>query len=281
MEEKLNKNLLLIFRIVCALAGAAVGVVAIWQVFQAKPNLVQSAGLKAVFYIACGALPAVVLLLSARPLLGLVLSVCERVKRRFRGVKAVEVAGVFLGLIIGVFFGFVSEVVMELFLRIVALRILIAVVIAVVTAYFSAVLCLKFIGKAEDADRKADDADSERKEYTGAGGYVLTGSALKSDRIVNVCENWLNCDVFVLSSTVNFFAETEETNSVSAEAVKRFNSLKESGKVKVVEFDFDAENEDDRIISFAWRENLKILVLNGNSVKETRLPVHLLALDEL
>ncbi len=282
-EIKINKNLLLIFRLLMTLIGAAVGIVAIWQVFSVRPELVRSVGLKAVFYIACGTLPAAFMFLTARPLLGVVLAGCEKVKLGFKGVKAVEVAGVFVGLIIGVFFGFVSDAVMRLFLPIIALRIIIAVVLAVVTAYVAAMLCIRFINKAEasDGESESESAESFSKEYTGGSGYVLSGGALKNDRIINVCAKWLTGDIFVLESTAEGFSKTADINPVAADAARRLDELLGSGKVKISDFGNDFENDDDAVISFAFEKNLKILVENGNSIKETSLPVHLLVLDEL
>ena len=280
-EKKINKNLLLIFKALCALVGATVGIIAVWQVFESNPTLVNGIGLKVVFYFVCGIVPAALLLLSAKPLLLLILSLCDKIKLHFKGVKAEAVAGVLFGIVIGMFFGFVAEIVMKLFLDIFALRIIISVVIAIVSAYFFALLCLNFVNKADKSSGGEDKPQTEETEYTGAGGYVLAGSALKSERIINVCENWLVGEIFVLKTTVDRFAETAAANSVSAEAARRYETLNSGGKITAAEFDCATENEDDRLISFALEKNLKILVENRAAVKETPFKVHILALDEL
>lgn len=218
-EIKINKNLLLIFRLLMALVGAAVGVTAIWHVFAFNPDLVRSAGLRAVFYFACGALPAAVMLLTAAPLLHLVLSLCEKIK----GVN--------------------------------------------------------FTNKAEDKEEAKSDADE--REYTGENGYVLSAGAFGSDRVVNMCENWLVGEIFVLKSTADAFGKTMDKDPVSADAARRLDALIKSGKVKIADFGGETENDDDGVISFAFEKNLKIIVGNRNAIKETSYPVHLLALDEL
>lgn len=211
-EIKINKNLLLIFRLLMALVGAAVGIIAIWQVFAVNPNLVRSAGLKAVFYFACGTLPAVVMLLTAGPLLHLLLSTREKIK----GVGCTN--------------------------------------------------------KTEDSEEAKSDADE--REYTGESGYVLSASAFESDRVVNMCENWLVGEVFVLRSTADAIGKT-------ADAARRSDALIKSGKIKIADFGAATENGDDGVISFAFEKNLKIIVGNRDAIEETSYPVHLLALDEL
>lgn len=277
-EKKVNRNLLLIFRIVCASVGAAIGVLAIWQVFAANPNLVNNTGLRVVFYIACGAVPSALLLLTAKPLLLAVLVFSDRMKSALKDVKASYVACLVIGLAIGLMVGIGCEYLMRLFLNIAAIRIMLDVIISALVTYFAIMLFLHFVEKAEIAQTDSAQQEEEQLNYTGESGYLLSGSSFSSDRIVTLCEKWLSGDIFVLSATVNGFIENESLSQEATDALSRFKALEEKGKIKVVSAKSDDEGE---LASFAVSKNLKILVENANSLKEISPTALFLSLDEL
>ena len=265
-ERKFNKKLLLIFSAVLAAVGAAVGVVSVWQVFGRHPELVNGIGLKVVFYLACGVVPAALMWLTAKPLLSLIYAMCDRIKSKFSGVKGAEVASVMLGVIIGAFFGFVAELITELFLYIFALRVVIAAVLSVAVAYFVTLLCLKLIGKNEEHGEREDAAES----MSGENGYLLSLSALKNEKTVLLCENWLMGEVFVSERTAEKFGEA----APESEKI-RIEKLIGDGRIKTVS---GADRSDAEL---AGEMNLKVIVESRESADFSAASTPLLALDEL
>lgn len=265
MNRQLNKNLVLITRCVLFVLGAVVGATAMMQFLHGSDRVNES--LKIVFYIASGLVAALVLMFSAKPILYLVFAIGDGLKKIFGRTKPMDIAGILMGICIGLMLSYLAEVLLSMVLTIASARIIICIIIALTGSYIAALLCVKWLG-----------SDGTEEEVPDFYGFLLTESALKNDKIVMLCKNWLSGGVWVLNKTLNALIDNL-SDPQCAKALKHYRELDEGKLIKTSNYSAD-KSGIDLLTEFASNKRLKLIVESRADYKaEETLPV--LALDEL
>lgn len=247
-DKKYDKRIMAAVRLVLLIAGFLLGASCAGVFFKYNPDIVR-AGLQIVFMASSGLLLGVALLLSARPIVALALAIAGKLKNFFAKKKPVEVVGYALGIGLGLMVTFFAYVLLSALIPIVPLNVLLTLVIAFVACIVGAIVCAKWLQSTE-AEEPTEPAD----DYTG---YVITSGALLNPKAESLVGDWLTGNVFVLGVTVEtLVSRVDDADAV--EALKTYKLLKESGKLKSVNYTKSGrENED--VLKYAQAKRLVVI----------------------
>jgi hypothetical protein len=268
MENGFNRKLLTAARAILFAIGAAAGVLGIRQTFEAYPSLVSNPALRMVFYCVGAIVPALVLTLSAAPVLYAARALGAKLRGRFGGLRAYDAAGVMIGVVTGAMFGYICDAVTGLFLHVAALRILIDAAVAFVAAYVGAAASLHWLKSGDPVET-----------FRGDGGYIFTASALAQAKTAALCERWLTGKKFVSDKTVAALAENPADERFVT-ALGNFRALSEAKAVSVAVFPC-GEDEAEAFSAECARRGLKIVAATRAEAERFGGGTGVLSIDEL
>lgn len=203
--------------------------------------------------ISSGALLGLFLLLSARPIVWLVLATGEKLKETIRTRRPEEIAGYALGIALGVLFSLAAYVLLTLFVPIVALNIALTIVIAFLLSFVGAIVCSRLMLYGSSVET---EAEKNTEEETATGGYIVTSRALKHEKASEIIGRWLTGKLVVLELTGRLLAESDEEES--SDALKLFGTLVAGGKLKCVGYEKSGDETRD-VAAYASSHRLAVI----------------------
>lgn len=271
-DKKYNKKIMAAIRVILFTAGFLLGAALIALFFEYKPELVTGA-LKIVFIVSCGLILGITLLLSARPIVSLVVAVGGALKKLFTGKSPSQIAGFFLGISLGAMVTFVAYVVMRVVIPIPSLVIALTIIAALLFCFTGATVCSRWLcGGADEAEE-----ESEPNEVAD-GGYIMTAGAFCAEKAEEIVGNWLQGKVYVLTHSVELFAERGDEKAV--EALRVYRNLVKSGRLKTVGYD-KGETEEEKITRFARLKSLAVITASDSESAAYSENVKALSLSSL
>ncbi|MCL2062623.1 MAG: hypothetical protein FWH03_08400 [Firmicutes bacterium] len=274
MKSQRERRIMILMRLVLFLTGTLIGALSMWQALDSM-TISFAVWTKICFYTAAILFVGGVMMLSARPLREGFHSFSQSVRKKFKAVKAVDIAGITLGLLLGLIAAFLCEFLFAMFLPILALRVFIAVVLGLLCAFLTAVAVSGWLGTGREESKPEQEAEFLR----GAKGYLLTEAALGEAKIISICKLWLTGNIYVLSKTADKLAAADETEAGSA-AYENFKALYTAKAVKILEFLSDGGT--DAYVDAAEAKKLKIIAAKSDAaLNEAKRRAVVLSLDEL
>ncbi len=239
-KNKYNKKVLIILRILLFIGGFSVGFAAIWQVMHSDAFLIKG-WLKYVFYAVSGLVPALVLLLSAKPVYLLLKGLASKVLSRFHGLKGEDAAGIILAAVLSILAGYLCDFVLSLFIDILALRIVIDFFAALAAFYGVAVLFFKVL-KKYGAEHKEDDDSLKPRQFFG---YIFTSGALSNPKSESLISQWLNGDIYALDLYNNAQADKNSHIKYIQSAFEMTESVQIANTALLHELKIIADESED------------------------------------
>lgn len=270
-DRKFDKRIMWAARIVLLAGGFMLGASAAGVFFNYNPDVVR-APLRIVIMISCGLVLGVALMLTARPIVSLILSAAIKLKKVFAAKKPIEVVGYVLGIALGLMITFVVYVLLSVLIPIPPLNIVLTLAAAFIFCITGAVVCAKWLTH-EEAEESVSPPDD------GYSGYLMTSAAFYSDRAETLVKEWLQGKVFVLSPSIELIVSRVEDESAVA-ALKVYKALKESGRLKTVQLDKEG-GESELIIRFARSKRLAVLAADESDALQYKDAVKTLCLSAL
>ncbi|MCI9031337.1 MAG: hypothetical protein HFK09_02305 [Clostridia bacterium] len=251
-HKKHNKKIMAAVRVVLLFGGFMLGT-ALAVLFLRGDFVSISDWVRLAIVISCGVLLGLFLMLSARPIVWLVLAAGEKLKYTIRTRRPEEIAGYALGICLGVLLSLVAYILLTLFVPIVALNIALTIVIAVLLSFVGAIVCsrLMLYGASRETDTEKDKDDD-----TAADGYIVTSGALANEKAGEIIGRWLTGKLVVLELTGRLLAESD--NERCEDALKLFGTLVAGGKLKCVGYEKSGEEAKD-VISYASSRRLAVI----------------------
>lgn len=246
MKENFNKKVVLLLRILMFLLGVLLGYFIMRQLLphyeeELKPIL------KLLFYSISALFLGGVLALSAKPIMYLSIKIGHFFKKIFANVQPSAIAGGIIGLMIGIMMGYLMEIFLALVLPIIALRIVIDIFIAAIFTFLGALGVVRWLRESEETEVSVFDA-----------GYILTASALSSDKIVELVREWLAGDKVILES-----ASEEILKGDNLLAKENYAILTEEKLLKTVKSESSLEE-------YAFNKSLKIVALKAEEINDAQ-----------
>jgi uncharacterized protein YacL len=251
-------------------AGAFVGAASCFQILlsiEIKLHIAVIVLCHTAAAILCGG----ILSLSALPIRTAFHGFANFLRRRFKGIRVVDIAGVMLGVVVGLVFSFLTEFLFRLFLHIVGVRILIDVIIGLSAAFLTGISVSGWLA-AEKNKRDGNDVSQDSQgQFKGYKGYLLTESALRNPKTPDICRRWIDGNIYVLASTVKNLREQNSGEAEVLTAYAAFQSLFNARVVKILEFDTSA-GALEVYLEAAKSKKLKIIAA-GDEAKELKKSV--------
>jgi len=286
MNRQRERRIMIIMRFSMFFIGAIIGAIGMWQALTVI-DIAFHPALIALFYIASSLLAGGVLFLSAPIARVIFKKISTYFRRRFKVVKAVDIAGIASGFIVGVAVALIVEFTFVLFLPILAVRILISILLGLIFAFITAIAISGWIARGIERERQ-DNGQEATVRHKGHKGFLLTANALAHPKILLLCNLWLEGNLFVLSQTaeelnkVNTLSgldKQEKTNETLA--YNNYKLLLYANSIKVLEL-FKQEVETEALIDAGEMKCLKIVCTNTDvKMLNTDKDIVFLNLDEL
>ena len=282
MKQAREKRIMILLRIVLAISGIALGIIAMWQALDFFAIEINP-GIALLFYIAASITLGGIFLLSA-PLIRIMFHKVARYWRtKFKDFKVLDIAGITVGVIVGLSIAFLINFIFEVFLPIVALRLFIAIVFGLVTAFITTLGISSWLGKVIEAETTLEESGLTARSLKG---FLLTHKALRHSKILVLSENWLEGSVFVLAKLAQHFEEMPADKRLENTGYKNYKTLKQKNLIKILDYfspkAFDDELEIEYYIDAAIAKKVKIVTTTKGmeDFKNVRSAV-VLNLDEL
>ncbi len=251
MKEFRERRIMILMRVALFFAGGLIGALSMWQALDTVPFSFPVT-VTVLCYVASVLFLGGLLALSAPPLRAGFHKFSGAVRKRFRSVKAVDVAGVAIGLLLGLGAAFLSEFLFGLFLNILALRVLIDASFGLLVAFLTTIAV-----SGSSAENQKEDTPAEIAR--GTKGYLLTERALANPKIISLCGLWLDGNIYVLSRTADkLAARAESPEGGGAAAFEHFKALYAAKKLRILEF-LSNERGADAYFEAAEAKKLKIV----------------------
>jgi hypothetical protein len=252
MKEFRERRIMILMRIGLFATGAFFGALCMWQ---ALDGFTFTFPLAAVIlcYIASALFLGGLLCLSAPPVRVGFHKMSVTVRKWFKSVKAPDAAGVVLGLAVGLGVGLLSEFLFGFVLKILVLRILIDVALGFITAFVTSVAVSGWVSPPQKEGAVSVDA------ARGLKGYLITKRALASPKIVTLCGQWLDGNIYVLSRTADSLAAGGETPDEAGPAYEHFKTLYAAKKLRILASVDENDGGAAAYLEVAETKKLKII----------------------
>jgi len=231
MKEQRERRIMILLRLSLLAIGATLGSLAMWQMLDVMAMSFHVT-IEVLFYFAAVVVLGGVLFLSA-PMVRLCFSRIAAFVRRKKqkSTKAVDVAGIALGLLAGIVAALLVEFTFVLFLPILAVRIFIAVVVGILLAFVVAVVISNWVAKGG-----SDWGSSIEESAHTAKGFLITELALAHPKIINLCKFWLEGNLYVLTHTAERLARYVEAELEQNKAYENFTMLYQTQSIKILDY---------------------------------------------
>ena len=273
-HKKHNKKIMAAVRAVLFIGGFMLGT-ALAVLFLRGDFVSLSDWVRLAIVISCGALLGLFLLLSARPIVWLVLATGEKLKDTVRTHRPEEIAGYALGIALGVLLALAAYVLLTLFVPIVALNIALTIVIAVLLSFVGAIVCSRLM--LYGASREAE-AEKDTDEDASIGGYIVTSGAFASEKAEEIVGRWLSGKLVVLELTGRLISESGGTEK--ERSLKLFGTLIASGKPKSVGYEKSGDEAKD-VASYAASHRFAVITGTNEEAKLYEGRAKVLCLENL
>ncbi len=252
MKAKRDRRILVLLRVLLFVIGGAIGILIAWQIQQAL-GINYSV---VIFYLCYGAgilLIGGVLALSAELFLSLARSLATALKNKMSAVSAFDVTGLVIGLVFGMVSALLVELLLQNIMSILALRVVIDIVLGLLVATVASYNCSKWLSSS---DTGLDESETTKNKIA-TKGYILTRGALRADKITTLCRDWLDGNIFVISTLYESLSQEAKGEEKSKEC-ENFNELYTQGIVKIISV-ATPFNELETTISTAYSKKLKVI----------------------
>ncbi len=265
-ENKPNKKLILIVRLILIVWGAMAGWAFARFIFREYPEFLRD-GTELVLTVVNSCLFAAVSATLAKPVSTLALSAARAMRKSVADKPLYVTGSVILGVIIGVMLGILSVTIVGVFTKLFVVKFVVAVTVSVAGAYFGFLGCRKCLSTADVAE------DDVVIEYSG---YILTYGAFFSPKVVYMSQ-FINGKIYVLNKTLRRLIELSDGEGKAA--LDNYLKLSEYCSVKVINSASERAENDD-IVTLAEGKLLKIVVGTPDELKNAE-NVKVLSLADL